>query len=77
MFRPSVGCENSNNNNNDKNSYDHPRVVTYGISSNEQTSNFDRNANELQIEHQEQKKRKRETGEYFSMKQEKNLKNFI
>lgn len=82
LCHPLVGCENSNNNSNIVTiSYGHPSttvtsgVVTYGNSSTEQTSNFEKNANEFQIKQQQRqqqqeqnKKRKRETGEYCSKK---------
>lgn len=76
LCHPILGCENSNNNNKSTiaNSYGHPstsRVVAYGKSSTEQTSNYEKNANEFQIKQQQRqqqqeqnKKRKRETGEY-------------
>jgi hypothetical protein len=78
LCHPLLGCENSNNNSNTvASSYGHTPsttvtsgVVTYGNSSTEPTSNFEKNANEFQIKQQRQqqqeqnKKRKRETGEY-------------
>lgn len=70
LCHPLVGCENSNNNSKTvASSNGHPSgVVAYGKSSKEQTSNFEKNANELQLKQQQQqeqnKKRKRETGEY-------------
>lgn len=71
LCRPSVVCENSNNNSNSfANTRGHSsktvsssRVVTYGNNSIEQ-SKFEKNANEFQVKQQEQnKKRKRDTGE--------------
>lgn len=73
-----LGCENSNNSNIIANTFSRPStstitsgVVTYGNNnSNEQTSNFEKNANEFQVKQQQKqqqeqnKKRKRETGEY-------------
>lgn len=79
LCRPSsvVGCENSNNNSNSiANTHGHSsktvksssRVVTYGNNSIEQSTKFEKNANEFQLKQQQQeqnKKRKRDTGEYF------------
>lgn len=80
LCRPSpiVGSENSNNNSNSiANTHGHSsktvksssRVGTYGNNSIEQSTKFEKNANEFQLKQQQQeqnKKRKRDTGEYFS-----------
>lgn len=77
LCRPSVDCENSNNNSNSiANTHGHSskaanssRVVTYGKNSIEQSSKFEKN-NENQLKQQQQqeqnKKRKRDTGEYLT-----------
>lgn len=81
LCHPLLGCENSNNISNK--SYSHQQhsttsnsssaTVTYGNrnSSGDQTTKYEKNANDFQIKQQQRqqeqnKKRKRETGEYSS-----------
>jgi hypothetical protein len=83
LCHPLLGCENSNNNSNISsniaNSYSHHQqnstkhssaIVTYGNSSGDQTTKFEKNANDFQIKQQlkqqqqeQNKKRKRETAD--------------
>lgn len=72
LCHPLLGCENSNNNNIANTSYSSSTAVTYGNrnSSGDQTAKYEKNANDFQIKQQQlrqqeqNKKRKRETGEY-------------